>query len=83
MTLTAQELELIKRYLRDLKAFVCNFRKTFTEKKATCGLKQEAALLRQNLEKIAKFLIVHTRIMGLALQYPANFLHFLQSENIG
>ena len=58
---------------------------------ATCGLKQEAVLLYQNLEQRATFLIVHTSMTFIhsfiyshvTLQCPANFLHFLQSENIG
>ena len=36
---------------------------------ATCGLQQEAVMLHRNFEQ--------------CLQCPANFLHFLKSENIG
>ena len=43
---------------------------------ATCGLKQEAVLLHQDVEQSP---YQH----HVTLQCPANFLHFLQSENIG
>ena len=46
-------------------------------------LKTEVVMLYQNMELIKEPKGYFPEFYHVTLQYPANFLHFLQSENIG